>query len=961
MIFVSPCCRRTGPLKALFDAYRYNMLDSYLREAWRLRVVFSRIGGGVYAAWAVLVVFALLPAPRACGLVLFEETFEDDVAGMMPIPGPASWQLVNWGAGCTNVVVSAAASPIGTGQAVHLVDKSAEAPVSLKKWSGITPQTVVHLSFQFFETAAATTPFTVALGGPLAETSFARLEIGGGNVVAKQGNGTADVGPVGAEYAKGATVSIDIVVNAGAAAANYTTWNSLNGTAGGGRYDVYVNGTIVLHDADWADYSGAIYSLSFYTSDPDADSDVYLDNIRLDALNTTPTSGSFSLTVIPESQDAFLCGEIEYRMIAVPEGNFNGYVGFGVDPPVPAGLLFYFNPPTAGPPGWLSVATIWIPPTLTQGQAYPLTFKGTVGTRTVQKTATFVIRDAPLPQYSLTLSTNGYGEVATDPPTGPYPCGTVVRLTATPADGYRVASWTGTDNDASKAGTNTVTMRSNKSVRVTFEPAALRKYQLTASVDGGYGTISPTSGTYDSGTVVELNARPDVGYRVKTWTGTDSDSSTSHLNRVTMNSDKTVTVSFEAVPEGFYQLTADVVGGHGTVQPTDGTYAATTPPTQVELLARPEAGYRVKAWHGTDDDSRTTETNSITMNGHKFVSVEFESASYTLTVDVIGGHGTVTPSGGTYAKDTVVHLIAAPDDGYQVKSWKNTDDDASLSHLNTVTMTADVTVEIEFEPVPAGYHRLLAHVIGGHGTVSPTDRTYVENETAIVEAFPDANYQVKAWTGTDDDTRKTPTVTVLMDRDRTVTVEFELIDCNRNGTADATDIANGSSRDCNGNGVPDECDPNPDGDGVPDECDNCPTVANADQANADGDAAGDACDGCPNDPASTAPCAFPADTDGSNSISIREVVRYNAAWLNRTAWPTAPTTIPPSYADRATLLWRSGEAYQYVNGYAVPEGWQPLAQARQWAAAFIRDLLDETVEALLSQPMMPPDAGRAGL
>jgi hypothetical protein len=34
-----------------------------------------------------------------------------------------------------------------------------------------------------------------------------------------------------------------------------------------------------------------------------------------------------------------------------------------------------------------------------------------------------------------------------------------------------------------------------------------------------------------------------------------------------------------------------------------------------------------------------------------------------------------------------------------------------------------------------------------------------------------------------------------------------------------------------------------DGDGVPDDQDNCPTVANADQANADGDAYGDACDG----------------------------------------------------------------------------------------------------------------------
>jgi len=45
-----------------------------------------------------------------------------------------------------------------------------------------------------------------------------------------------------------------------------------------------------------------------------------------------------------------------------------------------------------------------------------------------------------------------------------------------------------------------------------------------------------------------------------------------------------------------------------------------------------------------------------------------------------------------------------------------------------------------------------------------------------------------------------------------------------------------------------------DGDGVADICDNCPTVANADQADGDFDGIGDACDKCPNDPEN--------DTDG---------------------------------------------------------------------------------------------------
>ncbi len=108
-------------------------------------------------------------------------------------------------------------------------------------------------------------------------------------------------------------------------------------------------------------------------------------------------------------------------------------------------------------------------------------------------------------------------------------------------------------------------MNSNKAVTVSFsQTSSSQQYRLVTAVQGGGGTLSPTMGTYDEGTVVQLTASPHPGYHVVLWSGTDNDDSTSEINYVTMNSDRTVVVLFnesEPIIESFTAMPSSINQG----------------------------------------------------------------------------------------------------------------------------------------------------------------------------------------------------------------------------------------------------------------------------------------------------------------------------------------------------------------------------------------------------------------
>ena len=293
--------------------------------------------------------------------------------------------------------------------------------------------------------------------------------------------------------------------------------------------------------------------------------------------------------------------------------------------------------------------------------------------------------------FTLGVNNPANGTLMLNPDGGTFHAGTAVSLVAAPQTGYRVKKWTGTDNDALKTNANTVTMTGDKNVSVEFEP--ISQNSLTTSVTGGHGKLSPASGVQLTNAVITLTAAPDSGYRVKAWTGTDNDTLKTNANTVTMNHDRTVTVSFELIPA---MLNTSVVGGHGTLAPVGGPQAVNA---VVTLTATPESGYRVMAWTGTDNDTLKTNANTVTMAGDKTITVAFEPIPCMLTTEVVGGHGSLSPGTGPQNTSAVITLSAVPESGYRIKAWTGTDNDTLTTYSNKVTMTGDKSVTVEFQPM----------------------------------------------------------------------------------------------------------------------------------------------------------------------------------------------------------------------------------------------------------------------
>ncbi len=203
---------------------------------------------------------------------------------------------------------------------------------------------------------------------------------------------------------------------------------------------------------------------------------------------------------------------------------------------------------------------------------------------------------------------------------------------------------------------------------------------IVTSAPVGISCGSTCSAAFSANTLVTLSAAAAAGSTFAGWSGACSGASTSCT--VTMSQARNVGASFVAAT----QYTLTVTGGaNGIVTTSPGAIdcgttciAGFAAGTAVNVIARPNPGYRFAGWSGA---CTGTNTCDLTMNANLAVQATFAAipaGHYTLTVHDYG-EGTIVsaPAGidcgasctAVYPAGTDVTLYAAPKPGYQFAGW----------------------------------------------------------------------------------------------------------------------------------------------------------------------------------------------------------------------------------------------------------------------------------------------------
>ncbi|GJM64225.1 InlB B-repeat-containing protein [Persicobacter diffluens] len=353
-------------------------------------------------------------------------------------------------------------------------------------------------------------------------------------------------------------------------------------------------------------------------------------------------------------------------------------------------------------------------------------------------------------------------------------------------------------------------------------------YQLTTTISGA-GSVSPSSGTFDANSVINLQATASEGWVFASWSGDIS--GTSNPISLNMNSNKSVTAIFEEEGDNGGGTTPGELGSNlaitGSGAGADGSSKASgtsygnsrdgdltsywqpgsssnerisikwSGSVSCNTVIIKEIGDVVGSWqlknHDTDEilnsGSGLGSSKVITFSEVNLskINLEILSASsapkiaefevyladgtvspltYKLTTS-ISGQGNLSLEGGNYEEGTSLSIEATAAEGYQFSHWGG--DASGSENPLQITMDSDKNITANFEESAIAEYNVQVN-IQGQGSVNPPSGSYAEGSSLSISASPEQGWKFNGWSG-DINSSNNP-LQITVDGHKNITANF---------------------------------------------------------------------------------------------------------------------------------------------------------------------------------------------
>lgn len=311
-----------------------------------------------------------------------------------------------------------------------------------------------------------------------------------------------------------------------------------------------------------------------------------------------------------------------------------------------------------------------------------------------QQTLSYTVTGGSAGCYAPSFTTNQFGAFTP-------------QVLTTTASGYWFdsgASWTVTNplsgSTSSERWFSSQTVSGTISAAQTLMFSYSHQYYLTMQVNPPSGGTTPSSGFFDSGSVLQISATANAGYAFKNWTGLGAGSFTGTSNpaSVTMNAAITETAFFSSQPVVTITVTSSPTGSgflsvDGTPIVSPQTYSWTPGTTHAIAASSPVSGdTRIRyVWQSWSDGGAQSHTITIPSSSSTLTAT-FQQ-QYQLTINATT-RGTTDPPPGSYWFDSgqSVSVTALAKSGYAFSDWSLDGGNAGSTNPLTVTMSSAHTL-----------------------------------------------------------------------------------------------------------------------------------------------------------------------------------------------------------------------------------------------------------------------------